>query len=171
MLVRCATCLRRIGRTPLNRRSDFTRLLDDLDGEGGAESIPQAPHIPFSLPGEAAADSSAALRSSLGFAAAEYQQHGEAAAGESAAEQPSPSPQRLPSLEPADIAAELTLSGSDPAALVQARRDFAFRNHPDRVAPPLRERAARRMQIANALIDEALRAASSGSLEQVGRSG
>lgn len=37
------------------------------------------------------------------------------------------------------------------------RRDFAFRNHPDRVAEHLRAYAIVRMQIANTLIDEAKR--------------
>jgi hypothetical protein len=39
------------------------------------------------------------------------------------------------------------------------RRDFAFHNHPDRVAPHLRNHAIRRMQVANMLIDEARRRA------------
>lgn len=37
------------------------------------------------------------------------------------------------------------------------RRSFAFRNHPDRVAPHLRQRAMVRMQVANMLIDDARR--------------
>ena len=37
------------------------------------------------------------------------------------------------------------------------RRKFAMANHPDRVAPPVRDQATRRMTIANMLIDEALR--------------
>jgi hypothetical protein len=40
--------------------------------------------------------------------------------------------------------------------LHRIRREFALANHPDRVAVTLRERATRRMTIANALIDEAL---------------
>lgn len=39
------------------------------------------------------------------------------------------------------------------------RREFAMQNHPDRVAPQLRQRALVRMQIANMLIDEAKRPA------------
>ena len=38
------------------------------------------------------------------------------------------------------------------------RREFARGNHPDRVQAPLRERATRRMVIANTLIDQALKA-------------
>jgi hypothetical protein len=37
------------------------------------------------------------------------------------------------------------------------RRKFAKTNHPDRVAPAVRDQATRRMTIANSLIDEALR--------------
>ena len=42
--------------------------------------------------------------------------------------------------------------------LHRVRRQFARGNHPDRVPPPLRERATRRMVIANTLIDQALKA-------------
>jgi hypothetical protein len=41
--------------------------------------------------------------------------------------------------------------------LARIRREFAKINHPDRVLPPQREEATRRMTIANSLIDEALR--------------
>jgi hypothetical protein len=45
------------------------------------------------------------------------------------------------------------------AELGARRRAFAFKNHPDRVAPHLRQRAMVRMQVANMLIDEAKKAA------------
>ncbi len=60
-----------------------------------------------------------------------------------------------PSLVPERIAEELELAECDLAGLARARRAFASRNHPDRVAPHLREIALQRMQIANALIDQA----------------
>lgn len=41
--------------------------------------------------------------------------------------------------------------------LAEIRRRFAKVNHPDRVQPPNREEATRRMTIANSVIDEALR--------------
>jgi hypothetical protein len=44
-----------------------------------------------------------------------------------------------------------------PADLKRLRRRFAKANHPDRVAPAVREQATRRMTIANSLIDQALR--------------
>lgn len=66
----------------------------------------------------------------------------------------------LPSIEPEAVAEELGIAAADDARdFDQMRRDFAFRNHPDRVAPELRERAMIRMQIANRLIDEAKRRA------------
>ncbi|PZO80544.1 MAG: hypothetical protein DI629_06910 [Mesorhizobium amorphae] len=61
----------------------------------------------------------------------------------------------MPSLSPDAIAAELGLDGAGAHDLARARRVFAMRNHPDRVAPHLRDHALRRMQIANALIDQA----------------
>ena len=65
----------------------------------------------------------------------------------------------LPSIEPADVASELGLGSADASDFKQIRRDFAFANHPDRVAPHLRERAMVRMQLANMLIDDAQRRA------------
>ncbi|GHC61859.1 hypothetical protein [Limoniibacter endophyticus] len=61
------------------------------------------------------------------------------------------------------IAAELGLrrafwqSKLKPDDFDRIRRNFAMQNHPDRVAPHLRQRALVRMQIANMLIDEAKR--------------
>ena len=62
------------------------------------------------------------------------------------------------STDPEEIARELGLRSKRlPKDLDRVRRDFAFRNHPDRVAEHLRQRAIVRMQIANTLIDEAKR--------------
>lgn len=61
-------------------------------------------------------------------------------------------------LDPATIARELGIGDHRSSAeLDQARRNFALRYHPDRVAEEQRERAKLRMQIANMLIDEAKR--------------
>ncbi|HZT48842.1 MAG TPA: hypothetical protein VFA64_12765 [Hyphomicrobiaceae bacterium] len=63
------------------------------------------------------------------------------------------------SLEEA-VAMELQLEDiREPADLERARRRFAFRNHPDRAGPLYRDEALRRMAVANALVDEALKAA------------
>lgn len=67
-----------------------------------------------------------------------------------------PAEEKLPSTDPDEIARELGLAGSDrPENLDRLRRDFAFRNHPDRVPSHLRSVAMIRMQVANMLIDEA----------------
>ncbi|MGB3386948.1 MAG: hypothetical protein WBA88_03095 [Pseudaminobacter sp.] len=68
--------------------------------------------------------------------------------------------EKLPPIDPDSIAAELGLgSGKSKMDFGRLRRNFAFANHPDRVAPHLRQRAMVRMQIANMLIDEAKRRA------------
>jgi hypothetical protein len=68
---------------------------------------------------------------------------------------PAPAP---PKSEHDAVVDELRLSPNLTAAdLVRLRREFAKLNHPDRVLPPGREQATRRMTIANCVIDEALR--------------
>jgi hypothetical protein len=47
--------------------------------------------------------------------------------------------------------------------LARIRREFAKVNHPDRVLPPRRDEATRRMTIANSAIDEALRGRKTGT--------
>lgn len=66
-------------------------------------------------------------------------------------------PEHLLQTAPAEIAAELSISAADTIhSLGEKRRAFAKMNHPDRIAPPFRENATRRMTIANLLIDEAV---------------
>ena len=66
-------------------------------------------------------------------------------------------PGHLARLQPADIAEDLALSGTDTVqTLAEKRRAFARVNHPDRVHEAFRENATRRMTIANHLIDEAI---------------
>jgi hypothetical protein len=68
--------------------------------------------------------------------------------------------EKLPPIDPDSIAAELGLGAGKPRVdFGRLRRSFAFANHPDRVAPHLRQRAMVRMQIANMLIDDAKRGA------------
>lgn len=108
-----------------------------------------------------------------GEAAAEYREAGADLSAEFAAlldqvkvaladETPRSAEDKLPPVDPDSIAAELGLDG-DAAGMDfnRLRRSFAFDNHPDRVAPHLRQRAAIRMQIANMLIDDARRRAES----------
>jgi hypothetical protein len=76
------------------------------------------------------------------------------------ATEPEPAPTALLPVEPEAISRELGIKGNTPIAdLSHIRRAFAFRNHPDRVAPHLRPRALLRMQVANMLIDDARRRA------------
>ncbi|RWD71886.1 hypothetical protein [Mesorhizobium sp.] len=71
--------------------------------------------------------------------------------------------EQLPSIDPEAIAGELGLDHpAKNADFGRIRRNFAFANHPDRVAPHLRQRAMIRMQVANMLIDEAKRRALAG---------
>ncbi|WP_457153502.1 hypothetical protein, partial [Mesorhizobium sp. P5_C1] len=70
----------------------------------------------------------------------------------------------LPPIDPESIAVELGLNQPKQVAdFGRMRRSFAFANHPDRVAPHLRQRAMIRMQVANMLIDEAKRRALAGA--------
>ncbi|MFD1983160.1 hypothetical protein ACFSOZ_10805 [Mesorhizobium newzealandense] len=72
--------------------------------------------------------------------------------------------EKLPPIDPESIAVELGLSQPKLIAdFGRIRRSFAFANHPDRVAPHLRQRAMIRMQVANMLIDEAKRRALAGA--------
>jgi hypothetical protein len=88
-----------------------------------------------------------------GFAAAQYESAYDLAPGDPLPHQEEPA--SPPSTDPGDIAAELDLAGLDATEVAAARRRFASLNHPDRVAPMLRVNALVRMQIANALVDEA----------------
>lgn len=67
-------------------------------------------------------------------------------------------PEHLMRLTEAEINEELAIGAGDTeAALTEKRRQFAKANHPDRVAPEFRDNATIRMQIANLLIDRAIR--------------
>ncbi|MDX3927185.1 MAG: hypothetical protein QHC90_15460 [Shinella sp.] len=67
-------------------------------------------------------------------------------------------PVHLLRTDPAEIAADLGLSGKETLEqLADRRRAFARENHPDRVHPDMRPNATIRMTIANMLIDETIR--------------
>ena len=73
-------------------------------------------------------------------------------------------PEVLPQTPPRSVedavALELQLSDDlQPAELERKRRTFAYRNHPDRVGRAHQAWALRRMAVANALIDRALKTA------------
>ncbi|PBB68278.1 hypothetical protein CK228_13260 [Mesorhizobium sp. WSM4312] len=151
-------------------------MLDDLfvasdkgDGSGGDEAGAR-PSIPFDYLSVADELHSGRIKVS----AAEYREAGADLASEFAAllehaklalaaEDPKPE-EKLPPIDPESIAAELGLNQPKSAAdFGRMRRSFAFTNHPDRVAPHLRQRAMIRMQVANMLIDEAKRRAVAGA--------
>ena len=62
------------------------------------------------------------------------------------------------SIEPDEEPAPVDLpEATDATSIAASRRRFAFANHPDRLPPHLRPRALQRMQVANMLIDDAVR--------------
>ncbi len=75
-------------------------------------------------------------------------------ADEASAEMPKIDVETVFDMDEGKIAAELGLKAArSVAALRQARRAFALRNHPDRFHPSLRDKANQRMQLANMLLD------------------
>lgn len=132
---------------------DFASLLDELiTASEQAEPAPAAPTIPFDYLSVAEELHSGRIRVAEDAVEAEYREA--AAPGSPPAEAAATREVLLP-IEPEAIAAELALDKVGAAELTRIRRRFAFANHPDRVAPHLRERAMVRMQVANRLIDEA----------------
>jgi hypothetical protein len=157
-------------------KRDFASLLDDLfvgsdkgDGVEG-DGTGARPSIPFDYLSVADELHSGRIKVS----ATEYREAGGDLATEFAAlldhaklalsgEELKPA-EKLPPIDPESIAVELGLNQPKQVAdLGRMRRSFAFANHPDRVAPHLRQRAAIRMQVANMLIDEAKRRAVAGA--------
>ncbi len=144
---------------------DFASLLDDLFVASEPSEIAPAPTIPFDYLAVADELHSGRIRVDGQTVAAEYREAGAALEDEFVAlldmvkaetavvaEEPEP-----PSIDPEAIAAELGLAKARPGDLARMRRSFALANHPDRVAPHLRQRAMVRMQLANMLIDDAKR--------------
>jgi hypothetical protein len=124
------------------------------------------PTIPFDYLAVAEELHSGRIKVSGHAAAAEYRETGAgfeaeltALLEEAAGVPDAPGSHDLPSIEPEAIARELGLASAASSDFGRLRRNFAFKNHPDRVAPHLRQRALARMQVANGLIDEAKRRA------------
>ena len=143
-----------------NTKGDFASLLDDLFQAPEADhGLEKRPTIPFDYLSVADELHSGRIKVA-NEAAAEYR---DIAAPETAfdallAAADLPPVEELPAIDPDAIARELGLEKLKAARdFGRLRRDFAFRNHPDRVAPHLKERAIQRMQVANMLIDEAKR--------------
>lgn len=154
---------------------DFASLLDDLivASEKGEEEGAR-PSIPFDYLSVADELHSGRIKVASESVAAEYRESAADLAAEFTAmldqaklslagEEQWPEEQ-LPSIDPEAIAGELGLDHpAKNADFGRIRRNFAFANHPDRVAPHLRQRAMIRMQVANMLIDEAKRRALAGA--------
>ena len=142
-----------------NTKGDFASLLDDLFQAPEADhGLEKRPTIPFDYLSVADELHSGRIKVA-NEAAAEYR---DIAAPETAFDAllaaDLPPVEELPAIDPDAIARELGLEKLKAARdFGRLRRDFAFRNHPDRVAPHLKERAIQRMQVANMLIDEAKR--------------
>lgn len=142
---------------------DFASLLDELlVATDVSEDAGPRPTIPFDYLAVAEELHSGRITVSNETAAAEYKDAGSSLDAELSAfldvldaHTSAPAPEPLPSIEPDIIALELGLADIPSADLGSVRRRFAFANHPDRVAPHLRQRALTRMQVANCLIDEA----------------
>ena len=127
------------------------------------------PTIPFDYLAVADELHSGRIKVSDENAASEYREAGEAIEAElealldevgvEEATQPEAGPEKTPSIAPDAIALELGLADAAPADFGRLRRAFALKNHPDRVAPQMRQLALTRMQVANGLIDEAKRRA------------
>jgi hypothetical protein len=146
----------------VGKNSEFASLLDELIAAAPADEADSVrPHVSVDYLSVADELHSGRIKVSTDAVAAEYRLAD--AAAEAASEAlfaavTEPLVDELPSIEPEAISRELGLSGSLPSAELGAkRRAFAFKNHPDRVAPHLRQRAMVRMQVANMLIDEAKR--------------
>jgi hypothetical protein len=153
---------------------NFAAVLDDLfvASQSGEEAGPN-PSISFDYLAIADELHSGRIKVSGATFDAEYREYCESAADLAAEfsaflDQATPAlieaagqvEETLPPVDPESIAAELGLGRSGGAAdFGQLRRSFAFSNHPDRVAPHLRQRAMVRMQVANMLIDDAKRKA------------
>ena len=150
-------------------------MLDDLiiASEKGVDEGAR-PSIPFDYLSVADELHSGRIKVAGESVAAEYREAGADLAAEFAAlldqakvvlaaEEPRPK-EKLPPIDPESIAGELGLDRpAKNADFGRIRRNFAFANHPDRVAPHLRQRAMIRMQVANMLIDEAKRRALAGA--------
>lgn len=149
---------------------DFASLLDDLfvEEDKSDEASPRAT-VAFDYLAVAEELHSGRIKVSNETVAAEYADAGAGLQSEFSALlddldiRKSDFLKPLPSIEPDMIALELGLAEVASHELGSVRRRFAFANHPDRVAPHLRQRALTRMQVANSLIDEARRRALSAT--------
>jgi hypothetical protein len=137
-------------RLRTSRPPSFETLIEDLfEKTDWLDEAPRPSH-PFSINSLEAAWEIAAIR--------------RRPSGSPGADRDAPRPSLYPD-EPAEDAADLVLdpariliqlglhAGATDAEVMRLRREFALRNHPDRVPAELRDIATQRMMIANDLID------------------
>jgi len=150
--------------TATGTNRDFASLLDDLLVDAEEPEQGPRPTIPFDYLAVAEELHSGRIRLAEEAAAAEYREAGNhleaelkafldetsGLSAELASEE-----QALSSVEPEAIASELGLDNADQLDFGKLRRRFALQNHPDLVAPHLRQHALQRMQVANGMIDDA----------------
>jgi len=168
-------------RMKRNKQGDFADILSAL-GDNAADKPLQfaaddgnedeAPIAPADRP-KAAPHPTVRLRHLLGSVswrwlnrlrphpltpAAAYAEEAAEAIAAGGLEKPEPPKVQPAQTEDEAIAEELGLCADlADVDLKQMRRDFAKKNHPDRFGPAQRMRAARRMSIANMLIDQHLK--------------
>ena len=147
----------------LRQRDEFLKALEEaqraaMAGTGATDEAPQAFRPRTAIAGTGFRDAidrlAGTLRSyiSAGLASRLYADARQTRSREMRR------PPVAPLSEQEQVLAELHLTPSLTSHdLKLIRRKFAMANHPDRVAPQIREQATRRMTIANMLIDEALR--------------
>lgn len=139
----------------LRANRDFAAMLDELLADHAAETGCEVPRS-FDYLSVVEELHSGRINIADRVAEAEYR----AASGDVERTEIAANDEPPPSIDPEVIAKELGLKGLRsrlPRNYDRLRREFAFRNHPDRVAEHLRAYAIVRMQIANTLIDEAKR--------------
>jgi hypothetical protein len=135
-------------RTPIP--SEFETLIADLFENHDDRHGPPRPSGSFSINSLGAAWEVAANTRSMPGQATPPGAHPRQARYDSGGDE---TPSVL--LDPQRILSELGLySGATEAEIAILRREFALRNHPDRVPTELREIATQRMMIANDLMDQ-----------------
>jgi hypothetical protein len=128
--------------------SSFETLISDLADDAVASDVPPRPPHPFSINSLEAAWGVAATARAL-----PHQDPGGVGRRMLYSDDDGGTSTEM-LLDPNKILSELGLhSGATEEEIALLRREFALRNHPDRVPAELRDIATRRMMIANDLMD------------------
>jgi len=150
------------GENPaLHASFDFLRALDNVSGLGSAQGGPSGGSAGSYVDNEPESDAVSGARPGIEPDDMQAEPPRASAAREAPEAGAIHSDWEMPEAsDPTSLIAELGLRPQmTPDELKRLRRDFALRNHPDRLHPARRETASRRMKTVNALIDAALRRA------------